>query len=131
MKTSLVLAPLICSMICSLLPAPSFAATRNRSEASKDDPTVEAVVGYRVDSTGVSFQLNSGGCTLPTDFSAVVEFSGTHVAHVTLLRLQPDSCHPFIPTAFETHFTFEQLGISRTTSFVLTNPNGIALGWLW
>lgn len=92
----------------------------------------ERILGYLPSNKGLAFQVNSGGCTRKSDFTSKVERdSSSGLIYLTLIRLQPDLCYPFIPMGERFQFTYEELGITSGDNFVIANPNGIVQAWAY
>lgn len=89
----------------------------------------ENILGYVATKTGVAFQVTSGGCTKPDDFTT--ELNHNQVAEVTLIRIRPDTCYSFIPTGVKIKIPYEKIGIQPGQAFLIKNSNGIVRGWNW
>jgi hypothetical protein len=92
----------------------------------------EKILGYLPSNKGLTFQVASGGCTLKTDFTSKVEKDPSNgVMYLTLIRLRPDVCYPFIPMGVRFDFSYEELGITSGDNFVIANPNGTVQAWAY
>jgi len=92
----------------------------------------EEILGYRPTSTGIVFQVRSGGCTHKSDFLAETRRDPHSGAiELVLLRVHPDLCHPFIPVGERFKFSYSELGLTSGEDFIVKNKNGIVQGWIW
>jgi hypothetical protein len=114
-----------CLFSCvTLLPSPGFADVG----AAK----TERILGYRPMKSGVIFQVTSGGCTHKADFAAEVLHPATSdYAELTLMRVRPDPCYPFVPMGERLKFSYDELGLKNGERFIVKNPNGVVEGWIW
>ena len=93
---------------------------------------LEKILGYLPSNKGLTFQVTSGGCTQKSDFTSKVEKDkSTGVIYLSLLRLRPDLCYPFIPMGERFNFTYAELGITSGDNFVIANSNGVVQAWAY
>ena len=112
-------------LIAALLLACSTSFAFERSDS-------EPLLGFLPTKTGVIFQVRSGGCTRREDLAFTVSrHEGGSVTLLTLIRHQPDLCHPFLPMGERFKFTYEELGLRSGEKFKLANPNGVVEGWIF
>lgn len=81
----------------------------------------EALLGYTYTTTGVTIQVNSGGCTSKEDFK-VETIIGPNYYDVTFNRTQPDFCEAFFVTGVTIDFTWAEMGLRDGDQFQITNP---------
>lgn len=92
----------------------------------------ENILGYLPSNKGLTFQVASGGCTVKADFTSKIEKDKANgVIYLTLLRLRPDVCYPFIPMGVRFDFSYAELGITSGDNFVIANPNGVVQAWAY
>ncbi|MGZ3722778.1 MAG: hypothetical protein ACXVA9_07615 [Bdellovibrionales bacterium] len=91
----------------------------------------EKILGYQPSRNGVSFQVKSGGCTSREDFMAEIKRSPSEVTEVTLIRVRPDNCHPFIPMGIRFRISYDDLGLAHGEQFKIVNQNGTVNGMVW
>ena len=95
------------------------------------DVTQEKILGYQPAHTGIYFQVKSGGCTQREDFRVQSSKDDNGILQLTLLRVRPDTCHPFLPMGIRFKFTYEELGMTAGEPFTILNGNGIVHGSAW
>lgn len=93
----------------------------------------EQLMGVSVDHNGITFQINSKGCTFRRDFDFHVEErlepmgpnlpALEHHYYITAKRLRPDVCDGDVPYGTRLFMSFEELGF-QTGKFHVTNPIG-------
>jgi hypothetical protein len=96
-------------------------------------PGLEQLMGVIVDDNGITFQVNSNGCSFRRDFDFHVEERleqmGPHLPafehhyYITVKRLRADVCDRFAATGARLYLSFEELGI-QFGKFHVTNPIG-------
>lgn len=96
-------------------------------------PGLEQLMGVSVDDRGISFQVNSNGCTFRRDFDFHVEEkleqmgpslpAFEHHYYITVKRLRADVCEGYVPYGTRLFLSFEELGI-QFGKFHVTNPIG-------
>ena len=103
-------------MFCLLFSFSAFAEIDPKPEILPK-PKTETLMGMSYDSTGIAFQVKSGGCTRKSDFSFLI--AETHPVQLTLIRNKQDNCEVHAPHGTTIKFTWEEmrqiLGI-RTSS---------------
>jgi hypothetical protein len=82
--------------------------------------TAEALLGYHIDSRGVTFQVSSNGCTSKKSLQALLMESSP--IQLQLNRTTPDRCRAYVPYGVNVFYSFEELGISPGSEFRITNP---------
>ncbi len=91
----------------------------SESSESSESPGSEVILGFIYDSTGVTFQVESNGCTEKSDF--VVLQLETYPVQVMIERTRPDNCEVSVPYGEYIKFTYEELGQSAGTKFDIGN----------
>src|SRR5262245_47815915 len=96
-------------------------------------PGLEQLIGVSVDDRGISFQVNSNGCTFERDFDFSVEErleelgpnlpAFEHHFYISVKRVRPDVCEVSMPYGTKVVKSFEELGI-HFGKFHITNPIG-------
>lgn len=82
--------------------------------------TPEKLMGFKMDPTGIEFQVFTGGCTSKNSFR--LGLAESMPIQMTLVRVKPDFCEAFIPYGTTVKYTWEELGFGSGTAFVLKNP---------
>lgn len=95
------------------------------------DNTSEKILGYQPSKHGITFQVQSGGCTTKESFIVDVQRATDGIAQVTLLRTRPDTCHPFLPMGVRFRMTYEELGLNPGERYRIVNLNGVVYGSAW
>ena len=99
-----------------------------------EEPLVlEQLMGVNVDENGISFQVNSNGCTYRRNFNFHVEErleqmgpnlpAFEHHYYITARRLQPDACDSYLPYGTRIFISFEELQI-QFGKYHVQNPIG-------
>ena len=79
----------------------------------------EEILGVTYDSTGVTFQVATGGCTSKSDFNfRILEI---YPPQYILIRTKPDVCDAFFPYGKMIKFTYDELGLKKGNRFHITN----------
>lgn len=81
---------------------------------------VESIKGFKVDGTGITFQVSSGGCTRKEDFSLIQK--GSAPIQLTLQRNRFDGCEAYFPFGTEIKFTWQELDGADGLEYIITNP---------
>lgn len=94
---------------------------------------VEQLMGVSVDDSGITFQVNSKGCTVMGDFAFDVEERlermGPHLPalehhyYISVKRLRTDECNGDFPYGTKLFKSFPDLGF-QSGKFHVTNPIG-------
>lgn len=82
------------------------------------DQTVN-LLGMTYDPSGITFQVTSGGCTNKNTLE--VKILETSPVQLQLVRTKPDFCEAFFPYGVQITYTFEELGLSSGSKFVISN----------
>ena len=91
--------------------------------ASPDgDAPLELVFGYAVGIEGVTFQVQSGGCTNKESFR--IELQEKEPMGVALYRVQPDYCEAYLPYGVFVRFSYDEIGLRGNGRFQIVNPTG-------
>lgn len=99
--------------------------------AADNAGTQEKILGYQPARTGIFFQVKSGGCTQREDFRVLLAKDANGILQMTLVRIRPDTCHPFLPMGIRFKFTYQELGMNAGEAFTVLNSNGIVHGSVW
>lgn len=81
----------------------------------------EPIFGESVSANGIQVQFQSGGCTGRGSFH-VLRRNIDGVIHLTFERVLPDLCLADFPYGISVLYPFDELGLARGDSFVVTNP---------
>lgn len=79
----------------------------------------EPIYGVLVKPDGLDIRVSSGGCTSVEHFTAWIEPGATELVH--LVRTKLDSCEAYVPEGKLLHFTWAQLGVTKSAAR-LVNP---------
>ena len=71
--------------------------------------TAEQVLGFMIDDIGISFQVETSGCTSKADFR--VKLTWAEPRHLDLIRVRPDPCDAVIPYGTRIFFSWEEMGL--------------------
>lgn len=96
----------------------------DRADAQSDEINASSAVlvellGFTSNKTGVTYRVRSGGCTSKKHFG-IVQIE-TSPMQLQLLREVPDYCEAFIPYGTDITFTWEELGLTDGTKFIVSN----------
>lgn len=93
----------------------------------------EQLLGVSVDERGITFQVESNGCTYKRDFDFHVEEIWEPLGpmlpaealhhYITVNRTRPDRCEAYVPYGTQIFMSFEDLGI-HYGEFHVKNPIG-------
>ena len=83
--------------------------------------TLEPLLGFLHDQSGITFQVFSGGCTSKQSFTIENELENKRNL-VSLIRTKPDYCKAFFFFGTYVYFNYDELGINRGQSFEIQNP---------
>lgn len=104
-----------------LLTAALLAPPAARTQAVLSVPSeVEALLGLRIDERGLTFQVESSGCTKKGDFE--VQVFDVKPRQFLLLRTRPDLCEAVVPYGKRIRFSFAELGIEIGDRIRVLNP---------
>ena len=95
----------------------SLVATFSLSQANAS--TSESLLGVNTSSEGIEFQVYSGGCTKKQDFE-LLQLESFPV-QLDLRRLNKDFCEAYLPYGTKILYTWDELGVSQGTRFILRN----------
>lgn len=97
------------------------------------EDSLEQLLGVSVDEKGITFQVESNGCTNKDDFKFEVQEilermspmlpAYEHHFYITVKRLHEDNCEVYIPYGTRIFMSFEELGI-QFGKFHVNNPIG-------
>ena len=79
----------------------------------------EVILGYSYNSDGVSFQVESGGCTQKSDFS--FQILEKYPIEIILIRDRADFCEAYYPYGTVIEFTYKEMGVTEGMEFVIGN----------
>ena len=101
----------------------SLASLANISYA---DNRGEVLLGLSATPKTVEIQVASGGCTGKGDFRVDLNSGGAKTApySITFHRTRNDDCKAFLPDGVQLSFTREELGLTGTSEFIVTNRFG-------
>ncbi len=88
--------------------------------AFAEGPRLEGIFGYAVSATGVTFQVQSGGCTGKGSFLVYVNPERTP-KEVFLFRLNADPCRAYLPGGINVSFTYKEMGLNPEEHFRIMN----------
>lgn len=81
--------------------------------------TTEEILGVSYDGAGMTFHVQSGGCTNKSDFNFIVSL--TSPPQLTLVRNRQDLCEAMLPYGQIIKFTYSEMGLKSGDEFVITN----------
>jgi hypothetical protein len=82
---------------------------------------VESILGFNVDSKGLTYQVASGGCTKKSDFK--LNILETHPAQLVLVRTKVDACEAYLPYGVKLEWTWQELGgLPKGAQLTVSNP---------
>lgn len=83
---------------------------------------LETVMGYKIDRSGIEFQVFDGGCTRTEDFFLRLEKDKSGGVLLSLYRKNLDRCKAFFPYGRTVRFNYEAIGIRKNQAFKIDNP---------
>lgn len=84
-------------------------------------PQMEHLLGFEYGPEGLTFQVNSGGCSNKDSFVLIQKES--YPLGVSLKRIRPDFCDAYLPFGTKLTYTWEELGWSTgEVRFIIENP---------
>jgi hypothetical protein len=96
-----------------------------------DDDWTETILGYTFGKTGITFQVETNGCTDKSSFEVEVEEPRADAPLVVkLLRIEGDECDEHHPYGKEITWSWEETGLYPGEEFVLTNPKKTPLTYV-
>lgn len=72
----------------------------------------------------ITITAHSNGCTDKSDFDVDVDARGDDRFHIGFSRAEPDNCKALVPEGRRMTWTYEELGIPRNATVLITNPVG-------
>lgn len=80
----------------------------------------EKILGVTYDEEGITYQVNSGGCTSKDDFQVLL--METYPIRLALVRNNPDLCEGFFPYGTKVTFSYQELGLKDGDKATIENP---------
>jgi hypothetical protein len=77
-------------------------------------------MGVTYDETGLTYQVQSGGCTSKANFELLQRES--YPPQIVLVRKVFDACEAFVPYGTKITYTWAELGWQQSMPFVISNP---------
>ena len=79
----------------------------------------ETLKGFLVNGEGLTFQVESGGCTSKDDFE--LRQLETFPVQLELVRVNPDFCEAYLPYGTSLTYSWDELGMQDGSEFILRN----------
>lgn len=93
---------------------------------AETDGSVEHVYGMIYEPEGLTFQVQSTGCTEQEHFRMVrYQTSPAAVAELLLIRIIPDFCDACVPFGETIFFSYKELGLELGQTFSVLNPRAV------
>jgi hypothetical protein len=85
-------------------------------------PDLESLLGVLFQRSGITFQVQSNGCTQKSDFR--IEVIDSYPLQLHLIRIHPDPCDAYLPLGTRIYFKYGELGIVPGDALRVVNPLG-------
>jgi hypothetical protein len=72
----------------------------------------------------ITILVHSNGCTERGDFDVDVDNRGDDRFHIGFQRVEKDNCKALVPEGRRLTWTYEELGLPRHATVLITNPVG-------
>jgi hypothetical protein len=97
-----------------------FLSTASIAKAASE---VDSILGFSVDSEGITYQVISGGCTKKADFNVNLTVNQNQRIELKLLRNKQDFCEAYLPYGTNIKFSWTELGLKAGSMVKVANPN--------
>lgn len=91
-----------------------------------DDDGYGYLYGAEISDRGreVTILVHSNGCTERGDFDVNIDHRGDNRFNIGFQRKKPDYCKALVPEGRRLTWTYEELGLPRNATVLITNPVG-------
>ncbi len=84
------------------------------------------VYGFMTDERGITFQVQSNGCTIKKDFVLdVMEMPPIEVSEIRLIRRRTDPCKGWKERGARIFYSWKEVGLLPGVQFQITNPGAV------